>query len=64
MCNLGSVNLGASTSRDGERSTGSALRATVRTAVPFLDRVIDINYYPTEEAGGVQPAVAPGRARA
>jgi ribonucleoside-diphosphate reductase alpha chain len=52
VCNLGSVNLGSfvdagdSPSFDFER-----LADTVRQVVPFLDRVIDINYYPTDEAG-------------
>ncbi|MCH0569647.1 ribonucleoside-diphosphate reductase subunit alpha [Streptomyces sp. MUM 136J] len=49
VCNLGSVNLGAfvtGTGIDWER-----LDATVRTAVTFLDRVVDINFYPTEQAG-------------
>ncbi|KDN83415.1 ribonucleoside-diphosphate reductase subunit alpha [Kitasatospora cheerisanensis] len=57
VCNLGSVNLGAHVApgasaddllgaMDWER-----LDATVRTAVTFLDRVIDINFYPTTEAG-------------
>ncbi|MFI9614645.1 ribonucleoside-diphosphate reductase subunit alpha [Streptomyces sp. NPDC052023] len=49
VCNLGSVNLGAfvvDDDIDWER-----LDATVRTAVTFLDRVVDINFYPTEEAG-------------
>ncbi|MFF0460009.1 ribonucleoside-diphosphate reductase subunit alpha [Streptomyces mexicanus] len=48
VCNLGSVNLGAFVRAgdiDWER-----LDATVRTAVTFLDRVVDINYYPTEQA--------------
>ena len=45
------------------RSTGTSSRATVRTAVPLLDRVIDINYYPSDRVGRVQPALAPGRAR-
>ena len=35
------------------------LRATVRTAVPFLDRVIDINYYPTEQAAASNPRWRP-----
>lgn len=44
VCNLGSINL-------ARHMTGGAfdfakLAATVRRAVPFLDRVIDINYYP------------------
>ncbi|MGD1222329.1 ribonucleoside-diphosphate reductase subunit alpha [Streptomyces krungchingensis] len=49
VCNLGSVNLGAFVSNgdiDWER-----LDETVRTAVTFLDRVVDINFYPTEQAG-------------
>ncbi|ONH27495.1 ribonucleoside-diphosphate reductase subunit alpha [Pseudofrankia asymbiotica] len=35
------------------------LRATVRTAVTFLDRVIDINYYPTAEAAASNPRWRP-----
>ncbi|MBK3564687.1 ribonucleoside-diphosphate reductase subunit alpha [Streptomyces sp. MBT62] len=49
VCNLGSVNLGAFVVEgdiDWER-----LDETVRTAVTFLDRVVDINFYPTEQAG-------------
>ncbi len=48
VCNLGSINLGRHMSAgafDFEK-----LAATVRRAVPFLDRVIDINYYPTAAA--------------
>src|SRR5262249_27913787 len=48
VCNLGSVNLGRHLSNgqfDFEK-----LARTVRTAVPMLDRVIDINYYPVEQA--------------
>ncbi|WP_037674140.1 ribonucleoside-diphosphate reductase subunit alpha [Streptomyces griseus] len=48
VCNLGSINLGAFVDNgdiDWER-----LDATVRTAVTFLDRVVDINFYPTEQA--------------
>ncbi len=48
VCNLGSVNLGALV-RDGGFDF-DRLGEVVRTAVPFLDRVIDINYYPTPEA--------------
>ncbi len=46
VCNLGSVNLArlvVGGAFDFER-----LGKIVRTAVPFLDRVIDRNYYPTE----------------
>jgi ribonucleoside-diphosphate reductase alpha chain len=35
------------------------LRATVRTAVVFLDRVIDINYYPTRQAAASNPRWRP-----
>jgi ribonucleoside-diphosphate reductase alpha chain len=48
VCNLGSVNLArhlAGSTVDWEK-----LRETVRTAVPFLDRVVDVNYYPSAEA--------------
>jgi ribonucleoside-diphosphate reductase alpha chain len=62
VCNLGSINL-------ARHLTGSAgggldidwdkLRETVRTAVPFLDRVIDINYYPTGQAAASNPRWRP-----
>jgi len=48
VCNLGSVNLGRHMNEDG--FDFDALAATVRMAVRFLDRVIDINFYPTPEA--------------
>ena len=35
------------------------LRATVRTAVTYLDRVIDINYYPSAEAAASNPRWRP-----
>ncbi len=49
VCNLGSINLGKHLSEgqfDFEK-----LANTVRTAVRFLDRVIDINFYPITPAG-------------
>ncbi|MEW1871018.1 ribonucleoside-diphosphate reductase subunit alpha [Streptomyces caelestis] len=49
VCNLGSVNLGAFVA-DGDVDW-ERLDETVRTAVTFLDRVVDINFYPTEQAG-------------
>ncbi|MFF3464013.1 ribonucleoside-diphosphate reductase subunit alpha [Streptomyces sp. NPDC002619] len=49
VCNLGSVNLGAFVA-DGDIDW-ERLDDTVRTAVTFLDRVVDINFYPTEQAG-------------
>ena len=48
VCNLGSVNLGGFV-RDGQLDL-ERLGPVVRTAVTFLDRVIDINYYPTSQA--------------
>ncbi|MEV0236320.1 ribonucleoside-diphosphate reductase subunit alpha [Nonomuraea sp. NPDC050786] len=48
VCNLGSINLAghlAGGDMDWER-----LRGTVRTAVRFLDRTIDLGFYPTPEA--------------
>jgi ribonucleoside-diphosphate reductase alpha chain len=63
VCNLGSINLGAHLVHDG---AGSAigidwpkLRTTARTAVKFLDRVIDINYYPSEQAAASNPRWRP-----
>ena len=49
VCNLGSVNL-ARHVIDG-RFDYTKLATTVRTAVKFLDRVIDINFYPIDTAG-------------
>ncbi len=49
VCNLGSINLSRLV-RDG-RFDFARLAEIVKTVVPFLDRVVDINYYPTEAAG-------------
>ncbi|WP_431906499.1 ribonucleoside-diphosphate reductase subunit alpha [Micromonospora carbonacea] len=57
VCNLGSVNLGAHVGADG--IDWDRLRATVRTAVLFLDRVIDINYYPAAQAAASNPRWRP-----
>ncbi|WP_263365992.1 ribonucleoside-diphosphate reductase subunit alpha [Edaphobacter bradus] len=48
VCNLGSINL----ARHVENGVFDfvKLAATVRHAVPMLDRVIDINYYPVPQA--------------
>jgi ribonucleoside-diphosphate reductase alpha chain len=48
VCNLGSVNLGRHIT-EGEFDFAK-LSQTVRTAVKFLDRVIDINFYPIGSA--------------
>ncbi|MCL7382052.1 ribonucleoside-diphosphate reductase subunit alpha [Streptomyces sp. 35G-GA-8] len=50
VCNLGSINLGSFVLASGEIDW-ERLDETVRTAVTFLDRVVDINFYPTEQAG-------------
>lgn len=57
VCNLGSVNLAAHVAGGG--IDWERLRATVRTAVTFLDRVIDINYYPSEQAAASNPRWRP-----
>ncbi|WP_030179119.1 ribonucleoside-diphosphate reductase subunit alpha [Streptomyces sp. NRRL S-813] len=51
VCNLGSVNLGAFVDKATNDLDWERLDETVRTAVTFLDRVVDINFYPTEQAG-------------
>ncbi|WP_420834042.1 ribonucleoside-diphosphate reductase subunit alpha [Streptomyces antarcticus] len=51
VCNLGSVNLGAFVLAETGDIDWERLDETVRTAVTFLDRVVDINFYPTEQAG-------------
>lgn len=48
VCNLGSVNLARHVT--GGRFDFEKLAHTVRLAVPMLDRVIDINYYPVPQA--------------
>jgi ribonucleoside-diphosphate reductase alpha chain len=48
VCNLGSINLARHVT-DGAFDFDK-LAATVRHAVPMLDRVIDINYYPVPQA--------------
>ncbi|WIM96980.1 ribonucleoside-diphosphate reductase subunit alpha [Actinoplanes oblitus] len=57
VCNLGSINLGAHTTAGGV--DWERLRETVRTAVVFLDRVIDINYYPSRQAAASNPRWRP-----
>jgi ribonucleoside-diphosphate reductase alpha chain len=57
VCNLGSINLARHVGPDGV--DWDKLRETVRTAVPFLDRVIDINYYPSEQAAASNPRWRP-----
>ncbi|MFF0793131.1 ribonucleoside-diphosphate reductase subunit alpha [Streptomyces spiralis] len=51
VCNLGSVNLSAFVDKATNDLDWERLDETVRTAVTFLDRVVDINFYPTEQAG-------------
>ncbi len=50
VCNLGSVNLARHVL--GGQFDFEKLAHTVRLAVPMLDRVIDINYYPVTQAAG------------
>jgi ribonucleoside-diphosphate reductase alpha chain len=53
VCNLGSVNLAKHVVQDANGALMfdfAKLTNTVRIAVPMLDRVIDINYYPVPQA--------------
>ncbi|WP_232677043.1 ribonucleoside-diphosphate reductase subunit alpha [Nocardioides sp. R-C-SC26] len=70
VCNLGSINLAqhlTAVLADTVSPTGTTgvgvdwekLRQTVRTAVPLLDRVIDINFYPSAEAARSNPRWRP-----
>jgi ribonucleoside-diphosphate reductase alpha chain len=62
VCNLGSINLARHllTGPDGTVAVDWAkLRATVRVALPFLDRVIDLGYYPSEQAAASNPRWRP-----
>jgi ribonucleoside-diphosphate reductase alpha chain len=53
-CNLGSINLAEMVK--GEEVDWEKLRKIVRTAVHFLDNVIDVNKYPITEIGEVTRA--------
>ncbi len=57
VCNLGSINLAQHL--DDEGVDWDKLRQTVRTAVPLLDRVIDVNFYPSAEAARSNPRWRP-----
>ena len=58
VCNLGSINLKNHLSRTLDKKTGlpgwevdyKKLQKTITTAMRMLDNVININFYPTEEA--------------
>jgi ribonucleoside-diphosphate reductase alpha chain len=49
VCNLGSLNLASYVTEDG-RFDFNRLKKVTATAVRFLDRVVDLNFYPTPEA--------------
>ncbi len=62
VCNLGSINLGRhlATGPDGQPQVDwDKLRDTVRTAVPFLDRVVDLTFYPSGQAAASNPRWRP-----
>jgi ribonucleoside-diphosphate reductase alpha chain len=62
VCNLGSINLAKHLTEGeaGDRQVDwTKLRDTVRTAVPFLDRVIDRTFYPSEQAAASNPGWRP-----
>ncbi len=49
VCNLGSINLSAFVTRD-KKFDFDRLKTVTTTAVKFLDRVVDLNFYPTPQA--------------
>jgi ribonucleoside-diphosphate reductase alpha chain len=61
VCNLGSINLAQHLKGSGHGIDvdWDKLRETVRTAVPFLDRVIDLGYYPSPQAAASNPRWRP-----
>jgi ribonucleoside-diphosphate reductase alpha chain len=62
VCNLGSINLALHLTAEPAGTVAvdwAKLRATVRVALPFLDRVIDIGYYPSEQAAASNPRWRP-----
>jgi ribonucleoside-diphosphate reductase alpha chain len=62
VCNLGSINLAQHLTAEPDGTVAvdwAKLRATVRVALPFLDRVIDIGYYPSEQAAASNPRWRP-----
>ncbi|HUN32418.1 MAG TPA: ribonucleoside-diphosphate reductase subunit alpha, partial [Trebonia sp.] len=62
VCNLGSINLArhlTASADEGVTVDWARLRETVRTAVPFLDRVIDLTFYPSGEAAASNPRWRP-----
>jgi ribonucleoside-diphosphate reductase alpha chain len=64
VCNLGSINLAkhivnGQGLNDGRGLDWAKLRDTVRTAVPFLDRVIDLTFYPSGQAAASNPQWRP-----
>jgi len=48
VCNLGSINLAEHVTEKGIDE--KKLSSTIRTAIRMLDNVVDINFYPTDEA--------------
>ncbi len=59
VCNLGSVNLAQHLTPGRDGVDWEKLRSTVRTAVTYLDRVIDVNYYPSAESAASNPRWRP-----
>ncbi len=49
VCNLGSINLSSFVTAQGTFDFDQ-LKNVTKTALKFLDRVVDLNYYPTPEA--------------
>jgi ribonucleoside-diphosphate reductase alpha chain len=56
VCNLGSINLGAFVTEQGEVDWNS-LRAVVHESTRFLDNVIDANHYPLPEIAALSQRI-------
>lgn len=59
VCNLGSINLSSFVDEVQQLFRFDLLEKVVPVAVRFLDRVIDINFYPTQEAKNSNQAWRP-----
>jgi ribonucleoside-diphosphate reductase alpha chain len=59
VCNLGSVNLAQHLTPGRDGVDWEKLRSTVRTAVTYLDRVIDVNYNPSAASAASNPRWRP-----
>ena len=59
MCNLGSINIGNYFDSDQKSIQWDKLARNVQIAVVFLNRIIDINFYPGAHFQKIQQSLAP-----